>query len=52
MIVDRSTIKTLSHWDSFFHLKIKDATQGDSDVPSSLHFVDLAHVLVPSCNSK
>lgn len=52
MTIDRSTIKPLPHWDSVFHLKIKDAMQGDSEVSSCLHFVDLAHVGVSSCNSK
>lgn len=52
MTFDRSTIKPLSHWDLFLHLKIKHAMQGDSEVPSCLNFVDLAHVLVSSCNSK
>lgn len=52
MTFDCSTIKPLSHWDLFLHLKIKHAMQGDSEVPSCLNFVDLAHVPVSSCNSK
>lgn len=52
MTFDHSTIKPLSHWDLFLHLKIKDAMQGDSEVPSCLNFVGLARVLVSSCTSK